>query len=89
MRELVSEGGRVVGVRAEKKDGSSFFVRASRGVVLAVGGYDHNKDMACMFEDMHDWHGVFPAYLDGDHLVMGPEIGAAIASVPPTNLALF
>ena len=29
---------------------------------------------------MPDWHGVFPAYLDGDHLVMGPEIGAAIAS---------
>ena len=42
-----------------------------------------------MFEEMPDWHGVFPAYLDGDHMVMGPEIGAAIASVPPTNLALF
>jgi 3-oxosteroid 1-dehydrogenase len=89
VRELVTEGGRVVGVRAERKDGSSLFVGASRGVVLAVGGYDHNQDMACMFENMHDWHGVFPAYLDGDHMVMGPEIGAAIASVPPTNLALF
>ena len=42
-----------------------------------------------MFEEMPDWNGVFPAYLDGDHLVMGPELGAAIASVPPTNLALF
>ena len=42
-----------------------------------------------MFEEMPDWNGVFPAYLDGDHMVMGPELGAAIASVPPTNLALF
>jgi 3-oxosteroid 1-dehydrogenase len=88
-RELVTEGERVVGVRAERKDGSSFFVGASRGVVLAVGGYDHNKPMACMFENVHDWHGVFPAYLDGDHIAMAGEVGAAIASVPPTNLALF
>jgi 3-oxosteroid 1-dehydrogenase len=89
VRELVVDGGRVVGVRAERGDGSSFFVGASRGVVLAVGGYDHNKEMACMFENMPDWNGVFPAYLDGDHLVMGGEIGAAVAAVPPTNLALF
>ena len=88
VRELVSENGRVVGVRAERA-GRDFFVRAARGVVLAVGGYDHNKEMACMFENMPDWHGVFPAYLDGDHMVMGPEVGAAIAAVPPTNLALF
>ena len=72
VRELVTEGGRVVGVRAER-GGRDFFVRAARGVVLAVGGYDHNKDMACMFENMPDWHGVFPAYLDGDHMVMAPR----------------
>jgi 3-oxosteroid 1-dehydrogenase len=88
-RELVVEGGRVIGVRAERKDGSSFFVGASRGVLLAVGGYDHNKELACMYEDMHDWNGVFPDFLHGDHLVMAGEIGAAVASVPPTNLALF
>ncbi len=78
----------MIGVRAERA-GKDFFVRAKKGVILAVGGYDHNKDMACMFEEFSDWHGVFPAYLDGDHMVMGPELGAAIASVPPTNLALF
>ena len=89
VRQLIAdEGGRVIGVRAERA-GKDFFVRAKKGVILAVGGYDHNKDMACMFEEFSDWHGVFPAYLDGDHMVMGPELGAAIASVPPTNLALF
>ncbi|MGH7288999.1 MAG: FAD-binding protein, partial [Myxococcota bacterium] len=85
---LADESGRVIGVRAERA-GKDFFVRARKGVILSVGGYDHNRELACMFEEMQDWHGVFPAYLDGDHLVMGPELGAAIASVPPTNLALF
>lgn len=89
VQELITdESGRVIGVRATK-NGQDFYVRANKGVLLAVGGYDHNKEMATMFEEMHDWHGVFPAYLDGDHMVMGPEAGAAIASVPPTNLALF
>jgi 3-oxosteroid 1-dehydrogenase len=89
VRALVADAnGGVIGVRAER-GGKDFFVRAKKGVVLSVGGYDHNRAMARMFEEMPDWNGVFPAYLDGDHLVMGPELGAAIASVPPTNLALF
>ncbi len=89
VRQLIAdENGRVVGVRAER-EGKDFFVRAKKGVILAVGGYDHNKELACMYEEFPDWNGVFPAYLDGDHMVLGPELGAAIASVPPTNLALF
>jgi 3-oxosteroid 1-dehydrogenase len=89
VRQLFTdEDGRVIGVRAER-DGKDFFARARKGVVLAVGGYDHNQPMAKMYEQMPEWHGVFPAYLDGDHMVLGPELGAGIKSVPPTNLALF
>lgn len=89
VRELLTdEHGRVVGVRAER-DGQPFTVRARKGVVVAIGGYDHNREMACMYENMPDWHGVFPDHLHGDHMVFGTEVGAAIASVPPTNLALF
>lgn len=87
--ELVTDdAGAVIGLRAER-EGGDFFVRARKGVVLSVGGYDHNPDMACMYENMHEWHGVFPDHLHGDHIVMAGEIGARIASVPPTNLALF
>ncbi len=88
VRELLVEDGAVVGVRAEH-DGQDLFVRARHGVVLAIGGYDLNKDMACMYENVHDWNSAAPPYLDGDHIVMGGEIGAALASVPPTNLAMF
>ncbi len=88
-RELVAdERGAVLGVRAER-EGADFFVRARRGVVLAVGGYDHNRELACQFEGMPDWNSAAPPYLHGDHLVMAAELGAALAAVPPANLAMF
>ncbi len=88
VRELVVEDGAVVGVRAER-DGADFWVRSRRGVVLATGGYDHNKELARYYEDVLDWNSACPPFLHGDHLVMGGEIGAAVAGVPPTNLAMF
>ena len=88
VQELVVEDGKVIGVRASKA-GNDFFVGARNGVVLAVGGYDHNPKMATMYEDTHEWNSATQPYFHGDHLVMGGEIGADIASVPPTNLAMF
>ena len=88
VRELIVENGRVIGVRAERA-GQDFFVGARSGVVLAVGGYDTNKEMARQYEAMPDWNSAAPPYLDGDHMIMGGEIGAAVAAVPPTNLAMF
>jgi 3-oxosteroid 1-dehydrogenase len=88
VRALETEAGRVVGVRAEK-DGKPFRVRARRGVVLGVGGYDMNRALARQFEAMPDWNSACPPHLDGDHLVMAGEIGAALAAVPPTDLAMF
>jgi 3-oxosteroid 1-dehydrogenase len=89
VRALVTDDeGRVIGVRAEQ-GGRDFFVHARRGVVLGVGGYDHNPRMATMYEEVHEWHSATQPYLHGDHLVMGGEIGADVASVPPTNLAMF
>jgi 3-oxosteroid 1-dehydrogenase len=87
-RELVVENGRVIGARAER-DGADFFVRAHKGVVMAVGGYDNNTELACQYEQSRDWHSACPPYFDGDNLVMGGEAGAAVAAVPPTNLAMF
>ena len=64
-------------------------MRARKGVVLAVGGYDHNPELARQYEAMPDWNSAAPPYLHGDHIVMGGELGAALAAVPPTNLAMF
>jgi 3-oxosteroid 1-dehydrogenase len=88
VRELVVEDGRVIGVRAER-EGKDFFVGARAGVLLAIGGYDHNPKMARMYEEWHEWNSSTQPYFHGDHIVMGGEIGADIASVPPQNLAMF
>ncbi len=44
LTDLVVEGGRVVGVLAER-DGEPVAVRARRGVLLAAGGFSHNAEM--------------------------------------------
>jgi len=88
VRALVTEAGGVVGVVAAR-EGREFRVRARRGVVLGVGGYEHNRELARQFEAMPDWNSACPPYLHGDHLVMAGELGAALAAVPPTDLAMF
>jgi 3-oxosteroid 1-dehydrogenase len=88
VRELCVEDGVVVGVRAER-EGKDFFVRAKKGVVLAAGGYDWNAELARYFEHLPEWGSMVQPSVAGDALVMGGEIGAAVAAVPAQNLGLF
>ena len=88
MQELVVEDGTVVGVIAQK-DGKPFRIRAKKGVVLAVGGYDWKPEMAKYFEHMPEWNSMCQPSVEGDGMVMGGEAGAAIAAVPPHNLGQF
>jgi 3-oxosteroid 1-dehydrogenase len=44
MEDLIVEDGRVVGARVNR-DGSTLFIEARRGVLLAAGGFGHNADM--------------------------------------------
>jgi 3-oxosteroid 1-dehydrogenase len=44
MEDLIVEDGRVVGARV-KRDGSTLFIEARKGVLLAAGGFGHNADM--------------------------------------------
>lgn len=88
VRELVEEDGEVVGVRAER-DGKDFFVRAKKGVLLAIGGYDWKPELAKHFEHMLEWYSMCQPTLEGDAFVLGGELGGAIAAVPPNNLGQF
>jgi 3-oxosteroid 1-dehydrogenase len=88
LRELVVENGEVIGVRAER-EGKDFFIRAKKGVVLAMGGYDWRPELAKYFEHVPEWHSMCQPTLEGDAFIAGAEIGAAIAAVPPTNLGQF
>lgn len=86
--ELIHEGGQVVGVMAEV-NGEPCPIRARRGVVLACGGYDWNPEMARYFEGLPDWKSMTQPFLDGDNMVLGGEVGAALAGVPSNNLGMF
>ena len=51
--------GEVYGVTARDKDGNLFNVRATKGVVLACGGYENNLEM------QRDFHGMDNVYTTG------------------------
>ena len=86
--ELIYEGGRVVGVVAER-EGTKVRIKARKGVVLACGGYDWNPQMAKYFEGLPDWKSMTQPYMEGDNMVLGGEVGAAFAGVPSNNLGMF
>jgi 3-oxosteroid 1-dehydrogenase len=86
--ELIAEGGAVIGVRA-RRNGKDFMVRAQKGVVLAAGGYDWHPEIAKYFEQLPEWQSMCQPSVAGDAMVLGGELGAQVAAVPPSNLGLF
>ena len=52
LKDLVVEGGRVVGVVVER-DGTDVTVRAERGVVLSAGGFERNAEMKHRYQSEH------------------------------------
>ncbi len=100
LKELVLEDGVVLGGVAEK-DGELVRIRASRGVVLAAGGFAHNQKMREAFQRgpvNSEWSSA-TAGDTGDAIQAGIEAGAAIdlmddawwgpTSVPPDAPVMF
>ncbi len=78
-RELLVEGGRVVGVRAEK-GGRAVRIGATRGVVLAAGGFESNQAMREKYlpsPTRVEWTCANPNNT-GDAINLGLSLGAAI-----------
>ena len=84
--ELIGDGQRVVGVRAQC-DGKELFIRARRGVVIAVSGYERNPDLARTLSNLLDPGSMVMGTVDGAHFRLAGPLGARIARVPdPPNL---
>jgi 3-oxosteroid 1-dehydrogenase len=81
---LVTEGGRVSGVRLA--DGAMLVAR--KGVVLATGGYEWNAELMRDFDPIPRLQPLSPPSSTGDGLIMGAEIGAAIRRIQ-NNLNLM
>lgn len=80
-QELIGDGSRIVGVRA-MKDGKELYMKATRGVVLAVSSYErnqaYNKNLG---QQLNLQSLVFPS-IDGANFRLAGPVGARIARVP-------
>lgn len=90
---IVDETGRVTGVKAVRYDGTEVTLHANKGVVLATGGYAANIAMVCetntyWSEDnmTMDVKTTNRSSLQGDGIVMGQAVGAAVTGLGWTQL---
>jgi 3-oxosteroid 1-dehydrogenase len=88
VQELVTDGPCVVGVRSVR-DGRDWFVKARRGVVLAVSSYERNHDFAkTLGHQLAPVSMVMPT-IDGAHLRLAGQVGAQVARVPDVTMLGF
>ena len=78
-KRLIVEGGRVVGVEAER-EGKAVRIEAKKGVILAAGDYPRNKEMREKYnrKPISDKWTVACPENAGDGIKMGLEAGAAL-----------
>jgi len=85
-KELITENGRVVGVKAVKADGTELILRANNGVVLATGGYGENPEMRAQYNTY--WPEMpltMPSTnvptVTGDGIIMAQQVGADLVGM--------
>ena len=88
VEELVVDGARVVGLRATK-DGKDIFVKANRGVVIAVSSYERNPDFAKTLGHQLNPVSMVMSTIDGAHLRLAGQVGARVARVPDVSMLGF
>ncbi|MEH7385171.1 FAD-binding protein [Bacillus sp. JJ1521] len=80
-KELVmNDEGEVIGVRADR-DGKDFYIGARKGVMIATGGFEWNKELVRSFLKGQITHPQSPSANEGDGLIMAMEAGASLANM--------
>ena len=80
-QELICDGERVVGVRVTK-DERNLFVKAKRGVVIAVSSYERNQDFNKTLGQQLELGSLVFSTVDGANFRLAGPVGARIARVP-------
>jgi len=87
--ELVCDGERVIGVRA-RQDGKDLYIKANRGVVIAVSSYERHREYNRTIGQMLDPGSMVFATIDGANFRLAGPLGARIARVPDiTSLGIL
>lgn len=79
--ELICDGSRVVGVRASR-EGKDWFVRARRGVVVAVSSYERRQGYNKTLSQQLELGSMLFSTIDGAGFRLAGPLGAQIARVP-------
>lgn len=77
LKELIVEDGRVVGALITK-EGKEMRIKAKRGVMLAAGGFAHNKEWRLKYQGVEGWS-ASPAGQLGQGIEAGQKVGGAVA----------
>ena len=80
-QELICDGTRVVGVRMVQ-DGQQLFVKANKGVVVAVSAYERNQEYNRTLSQQLELGSMVFAEINGAAFRLAGPVGARIASVP-------
>jgi 3-oxosteroid 1-dehydrogenase len=88
VEELIGDGKRIVGVRASR-EGKDVFVKANRGVVIAVSSYERNSNYAKTLGHQLNVQSMVMESVDGAHLRLAGKVGGRIARVPDVTLLGF
>ena len=84
--ELIGDGTRVVGVRGVK-DGKDIFVKANKGVVVAVSSYERNQDYNKTMAHQLDLGSMVFGTIDGANFRLMGMFGARTAKMPDITMA--
>ena len=79
--ELIGDGERIVGVRVVR-DGKDLFVKANKGVVVAVSSYERNQELNKTLSQQLDLGSIVFKSVDGANFRLAGPVGARIARVP-------
>lgn len=79
--ELIGDGERIVGVRV-KQGGKDLYVKANRGVVVAVSSYERRQDYNKTLGQQLELGSLVFSTIDGSNFRLAGSVGARIARVP-------
>ena len=88
VEQLVFDGTRVLGVRATR-DGRDLWVKANKGVMVAVSSYERNPNLSRTLGMQLDVQSVIMPEADGAHLRLAGSVGARVARVPDVTMLGF
>ncbi len=78
--KLVFGEGSVIGLLAQQ-DGKDVYIRASKGIILASGGFEWNEELKAAFMPGMISHPCSPPINEGDGLKMAISAGAALGNM--------